>query len=312
MADLKSKGALKLTFLERLTNTQTARLSGATTQPQRRSSSNPIVIAMTKTRKRRPNNLLTNVLGELGKLAERQPVPILPADVGKHLLKAMWAQKNILEDARYLKVVPNDYLVELNEVNYHHHYQPVETLVCEQWQERLLEALYTANSRQGRKEYRFGGRVCIRLQPTTALDVDEVRIHCQINSEVGVSAREAIAACLELLPDEQHWPLREEITVIGRDGTCEVYLDLPLIQQTRLISGQHAYIRQEGNGFYLYDGSPEGKASVNGTFVNDQRLSPAGRLLQEGDIIILAALDPHQPRVDTPGVAAFRFRAACG
>jgi hypothetical protein len=264
---------------------------------------------MTKTRKRRSNNLLAEMLG---KLAERRSLPILPADVGKKLLKAMWARENVLEDAKYSKVVPNDYLVELNEVNYNRHYQPVEKLVYEQWQERLLEALHTANSRQGRKEYRFGGRVRICLQSATNLDVDEVRIHCQINAEVGVSAGGARLACLELLPEKRQWSLWEEITVIGRDDSCRVYLDLPLIQETRLISGQHAYIRQQGNDFYLYDGSPEGKASVNGTFVNDQRLSSAGHLLQEGDIIILAALDPHQPRVDIPGVAAFRFRAACG
>jgi hypothetical protein len=312
MTDLKFKSALKADLSRAANHTQVAMLSGATTQPQRRSSSNPIVIAMTKTRKRRPNNLLTNVLGELGKLAERRPVPILPADVVKHLLKAMLAHENVLEDARYLKVVPNDYRVELNEVNYNRHYQPVEKLVCEQWQERLLEALNIANSRQGRKEYRFGGRVHIRLQPTTTLDVDEVRIHCQINAEVDVSAGGAISACLELLPDGRQWSLRKEMTVIGRDESCEVYLDLPLIQQTRLVSGQHAYIRQEGDGFYLYDGSPEGKASVNGTFANGQRLSPLGHLLQEGDVIILAALDPQQPRIDTPGVAAFRFRAGCG
>ncbi|GIK40851.1 MAG: hypothetical protein BroJett011_46840 [Chloroflexota bacterium] len=220
----------------------------------------------------------------------------------------MLARQNVLEDARYSKVVPNDYLVELNTANYQRCYQPVEKLVCQQWQERLLEALNTTNSRQGRKEYRFGGRVRIRIQPVANLNENEVRIHCHINPEIGAAA--AVPAYLELLSGKQQWPLREEITVIGRDGMCDIFLDLPLVQKNRLVSGQHAYIRQEKSCFCLYDGTPEGKASVNGTFVNGQRVSPAGHLLQAGDVIILASLDPHQPRVDTPGVVAFRFRAA--
>lgn len=273
---------------------------------------------MTNTGKRRPDNLLPDVLGELDKLAARidanlqdlrRPTPILPADVGKQLLEAMLARQNVLEDARYFKVAPNDYLVELNEANYHRHYQPVEKLICEQWRERLLEALNTTNSRQGRKEYRFGGRVHIRIQPVTNLREDEVRIHCQINP---VGSASVVPACLEQLSGGKQWPLQAEMTVIGRTEACDIFLDLPLVQQARLISGQHAYIRQEENRFRLYDGSPDGKASVNGTFANGQRVSPAGHLLEAGDIIILAALDPRQPRVDTPGVVAFRFRTACG
>ena len=272
---------------------------------------------MTKTQKRRPDTFLPDVMGELDKLAGRidaglqhlgRSGPILPADVGKQLLEAMLARENVLEDARYLKVVPNDYRVELNEANYQRHYQPAETMICEQWRERLLEALNTANSRQGRKEYRFGGRVRIRIQPAPNLGEEEVRIHCQINTAVEAKT---VLACLELLSGERQWTLQDDLSVLGRDDACEVYLDLPLIQQTRLISSQHAHIRHEHNHFYLYDGSPEGKASVNGTFANGQRVSPAGHLLQDGDLIILASLDPRQPRVDTPGVAALRFRAEC-
>ncbi|MEW5961888.1 MAG: FhaA domain-containing protein, partial [Chloroflexota bacterium] len=199
---------------------------------------------MIKTRKRRPDNLLPNVLGKLDKLAARieanlqnlrRPTPILPADVGKQLVEAMLARQNGLEDARYFKVAPNDYLVELNEATYHRYYQPVEKLVCEQWRERLLEMLNTTNSRQGWKEYCFGGRVRIRIRPVTNLGGGEVRIHCRIKPEAGAAA----AACLELVAGGQQWPLREEVTVIGRDEACDIFLNLPLVQQTRLMSGQH-------------------------------------------------------------------------
>jgi hypothetical protein len=275
---------------------------------------------MTKTRKRRPDNLLPDVLGELDKLAGRidaslqnlrRPTPILPADVGKRLQAALLARENVLEDARYLKIVPNDYLVELNEDNYHQRYQPVEKLLCDQWREKLLEVLNTTNSRQGRKEYRFGGPVRLRIQPAADLGEDEVRIRCQVNAGTRGGAAGSVPACLELLSQERQWPLQEEVTIIGRDAACDIFLDLPPVQQARLISGQHAYIRHQSQRFFIYDGSPQGKGSINGTFVNGGRITAEGRELQAGDVIILAALDPAQPRLDTPGVVAFRFRTDC-
>ncbi len=275
---------------------------------------------MTKTRKRRPNHPLPDVLGEVDRWADRleaglqslrRPGPILPADVSRRLQETMLARENVLEDVRYFKIVPNDYVVELNEDNYQRRYKPVEKLIYQQWRDKLLEVLNTTNSRQGRREYRFGGRVNIRIQPVTDLGEDEVRIHSQINPDVDASMPGAVTACLELIPGGRRWPLQEEITIIGRDEPCDVCLDIPLVQQMRLVSGQHAHIRQKDDRFYLYDGSPEGKVSVNGTFVNGRRVSPAGQELHEGDVVILAALDPSQPRLDTPGVVAFMFRTNC-
>jgi hypothetical protein len=224
------------------------------------------------------------------------------------LLEAMLAPENILEDVRYFKIVPNDYVIELNEANYQRHYQPVEKLLYRQWRDKLLEALNTANSRQGRREYRFGGRVRLRLQPVADLAPEVVRLHCQINPNVDAVTPVAVTACLELWPAGRRWPLQEEITVLGREEPCDVCLDMPVIQQKRLISGRHAYIRQAGGQFRLYDGSPEGKASLNGTFVNGRPVPPAGHMLQDGDVIILASLDPRQLSLDTPGVAGFVFR----
>lgn len=272
---------------------------------------------MSKTPKRR----LPDVLSELDRWADRleaglerlhRPGPLLPADVSRRLQAAMLAPENILEDARYFKIVPNDYVVELNELNYARHYKPVEKTIYAQWRDKLLEALNTANSRQGRREFRFGGRVQIRIQPAADLGEDEVRLHCQINPEAGASPSGVVTACLELLPQGRRWPLQEELVVLGRDEVSDIYLDLPAVQQKRLISGQHAHIRPREGRFRLYDGSPEGKASVNGTFVNGRRVPPGGHDLHEGDVIILASLDPGQPRIDTPGVVALVFRESCG
>lgn len=274
---------------------------------------------MNKTRKRRGERLLPGVMSGLDRLAQRvetglqslrQPGPVLPADVGKRLLEAMLAPEHILEDARYFKIVPNDYLIELNTANYQRHYQPVEKTLYRQWRDKLLEALNTANSRQGRREYRFGGRVRLHLQPVADLSEKEIRLHCQINPAVDTPA--VATTCLELWTGGRRWSLREDVTVLGRDALCEVWLDLPDVQQKRLVSGRHAYICREDGQFRLYDGSPEGKASVNGTFVNGRPVARGGHPLQEGDLIILASLDPRQSSLDTPGVAGLVFRAECG
>jgi hypothetical protein len=241
----------------------------------------------------------------------RRGTPVQPADVSKYLQEAMLAQENLLEDVKYHKVVPNDYVVELNPDNYEQRYQPIEKMVCEQWRKKLLDTLTTANSRQGRKEYRFGGRIQIRIQPVSQLGEDEVRVRCWINPSVEAAVPKKILACLELMPGDRQWLLREEMTLMGRDEPCDICLDLPVVQQKRLVSGQHAYIRHSDGRFRIYDGSPGGKASLNGTYVNGRRVATAGYELFDGDIIILAALDPDQPRSDTPGVVTLRFRVNC-
>ena len=117
-------------------------------------------------------------------------------------------------------------------------------------------------------------------------------------------------AVLEWLDGQRRWPLYPGHNVIGRDQACDVFLDLPAIQEKPLVSGRHATIHAEGGQCLLYDGSPAGKPSANGTYLNSRRVSTQGAVLQDGDVIILAALDPQAPRADTPGVAAFRFWAA--
>jgi hypothetical protein len=63
-------------------------------------------------------------------------------------------------------------------------------------------------------------------------------------------------------------------SLIGRDpNLCDVVLD------DRDVSRQHARIRQEGEEFFIYD-----DASMNGTFVNGQRIDKAP--LHDGDRIL--------------------------
>ena len=247
--------------------------------------------------------------------------PMRPADVFRYLQQAMLVPENTLEDAQYRKVVPNRYVVELNEQTYQAHFQPISNVVCTQWQDKLEQVLETKNSRLGRDEYHFAGPVQVEIERVTDLAENEVRIQCQIIAPSDAvpastppppsSPAPTTVACLELLPGEQQWQLAQDITLIGRNSACDIHLDLPFVKQKRLVSGQHAYIRHQEGRYHLYDGAPDGTPSSNGTFVNDRRVSPQGQALQTGDVIILAAVDPNNPRPDTLGVVTLFFHTDC-
>lgn len=263
--------------------------------------------------------------------------PIRPAQVTGELKKAMLARENYLEDARYRKIVPNVYVVQLNRHNYTRYYQPIESELCEQWQKKLKVHLATTNSRLKSNDYVCLGPIEVQIQPVTDLAQNEVDITCQIvkqkevddqdkmveqeeiddqdelveQKEVDPSSSFLLSACLERQASGRQWALKKGIVTIGRDEECEVYLDMPIVQETCLISSNHAYIRYQDNTFRLFDGSPNSKPSSNGTFVNRQPIEPDGHLLQDGDTIILAALDANDPRPDTPGVVELLFRLSC-
>jgi hypothetical protein len=245
--------------------------------------------------------------------------PIRPAEIGAGLCKVMLAPENVLEDANYNKIVPNCYVVELSPSNYRHHYQPLDNNLIQQWRERLADHLMTANSRLGRKEYRFAGQLQIELRSAAEVKDSQARILCRVvpdfEAEHGRVApktrdRGKEAAFLETVNGDRRWSLYPGENTIGRGETCDIFLNLPLVQQERLISAQHATIRVERTRCLLFDGTLSGKPSANGTFVNSERISEHGVVLQDGDLIILAALNPRDPRPETPGVAALRFRTA--
>jgi hypothetical protein len=237
--------------------------------------------------------------------------PVQPADVNRYLERAMLDRNSMLEDVDYAKVVPNEYVVKLNADNYERHYRPIEQQVTNQWQERLLEMLNTANGRMGRKEYKFAGPVRVAIRPQAGVAPGEVRIESRINPGAARTAGTYGQFCLQLEPNGPRWPLREGVLTIGRSRENDVYLEDPTIQEKRLISSRHAYLVVEGDQVSLFDGAPSGKSSTNGTYVNGRRISTAGQELSDGDTIILAALDPKNPRPDTPGVATFAFHVNC-
>lgn len=294
--------------------------------------------------------------------------PLMPAEVGAGLRDVMLNRDNMLEDVNYQKIVPNQYIVEVSESNFAQHYRPILGQIIKQWQDRLLEDLITANSRQGRKEFRFGGRLALEVRPSSGLKDTEARILSRIAQEPSAaspgprvspppSARPKVpppqsyhhqpesdprqnarpvgpvhttlpdppqparpgtgsestnqpvgsVAYLELVPTGQRWALYPGINTIGRSNASQIYLDMPVVQEKRLVSGQHAFIVFENGECRLFDGAPGGRPSANGTYVNLRRVPPAGYRLQNGDAIVLAAVDPLFPRSDTPGVVTFYF-----
>jgi hypothetical protein len=310
---------------------------------------------------------IRHALGELGQVPARldailqqrlaQPLPALrrtpirPAEVSRKLEKTMLARENMLEDANYGLVVPNDYIVEVSQVLYDQHYQPIEQHLGGQWQARLLDRLITANGRIGEKKYRFGGPVQIQIRPAAGLVDNQVRVRASITpaptgqkagtggpasspgrAEASASSSAAGASSagpaanatggavdrtvhlgahgyLALLPGGPRYPLRPGLMTIGRGPACDIHLKRPDVQQQRLVSGLHAHVRCEGNTCRLYDGAPGGYPSANGTYVNGNRLDAEGRILKDGDVIVLAATDPLRPRPDVPGSVGFIFYA---
>jgi hypothetical protein len=252
-------------------------------------------------------NLFNNIVPpQLSPNILQSKEPILPADVSKKLEAAMLNGRNHLEDVNYGKIVPNFFVVEVSPDNYQQNYEPIERQACEQWQQRLLNAINTANSRQGRKVFRFGGPVKVNVRPVPDLNEKEVRILSQIRSEA-VGDGQSQTAYLERLPDGRRWYVQSGTTTLGRSSRSDIYLDSPTIQERRLISNQHAYIRADNGRFYIYDGTIDGKRSRNGTFVNGRGVTDSGYKLSDGDVVILAALDYDHPRPDYPGSVGFIF-----
>lgn len=241
--------------------------------------------------------------------------PIRPADISINLTDVMLDRNNMIEDVNYQKVVSNRFTIEVSRANFSRLYQPIQEQIIQQMRSKLLEDLVTANKRRGRKEFRFGGRLRLDIRPAADLKDDEARIlyrieqEPELHSSSGKQTKKSapFAAFLEFIPTGQRWALFPGINTIGRNEICQIYIDHPVVQEKRLVSGNHAYILMERNTCTLYDGSPGGRPSANGTYVNFIRVQPVGCILHNKDEILLAAMDPIHPRKDTPGVASFHF-----
>jgi hypothetical protein len=255
--------------------------------------------------------------------------------VGNELCDVLLSRENLLEDVHYQKVAPNRFKVELNSENYARNYQPLLARVIQQWQARMLECLATANSRLGRKEYILAGGIHIEVLPAFDLKAHQARIFSQIRPDQPAQAApqagvrvasgpqpgprptgpapvptaqvQPLTAYLEQFPGGRRWALYPGVMTIGRQDTCDIHLDSPEVHERRLISSQHAFLHCDAQHVRVFDGTPGGRPSLNGTYVNRQRVFAEGYELREGDLITLAAANPADPRPEAPGVVSFRF-----
>jgi hypothetical protein len=240
--------------------------------------------------------------------------PIRPSEIGDELCEVALARENLLEDAEYHKVSPNWYVVEVNQENYRLNYLPLQAQILGQWKDRLLNCLLTVNNRQGRNEYRFVGAVRVEIHPADGLKPSQARIlSCIQAGESGQPADEGdvLSACLQSVDGVKVWPLRAGVVTLGRDAACDVYLDAPEVQRRKLVSSRHAYIYCQEGSCRLFDGSPDGRPSRNGTFLNLAPVPRSGVALKDGDQILLAVADPSRPDPHAPGVAVLCFRVDC-
>lgn len=270
--------------------------------------------------------LLKKQTGQLSSLWRPQQ-RIRPFQIRKELQKAMVAPEHCPEDVEGYKMVPNIYEVELNESVYEVFFQPIKETICDQLAEGLHEHLSVMNRRSGRKEYVCLGEIQVKLKPVSDLPENKVNITCQMvlpDDKVNITSEIVQAgkrepqepgpfeglplACLEGRTNGEQWLLHNEMVTIGRDEKCDVCMDMPIVQEKSLVSNNHAYILYENKNFRLFDGSREGRRSTNGTFVNGELVRQDGHRLQDGDTIILAALDANDPRPDTEGVVELIFR----
>ena len=240
--------------------------------------------------------------------------PIRPTEIADGLCEAALARENLLEDAEYHKISPNLFVVEVSQENYQLNYLPLRSQILDQWKDRLLNCMLTVNNRQGRNEYRFAGAVRTEIRPVAGLKASQARILCTHQSgETDQDSADgaALPACLISEDGSKAWPLRLGLVTIGRNVACDVYLDSPEVQRKKLVSGVHAYLYCQENNFRLYDGSPDGRPSRNGTFVNLARVPQSGVALNEGDQILLAVTNPARPDPQVSGVAVLWFRLEC-
>ena len=202
-------------------------------------------------------------------------------------------------------------MVEVSQENYQSNYLPLQGQILGQWKDMLLNCMMTINHRQGRNEFRYAGAVRVDIRQVDGLKPGQARILYSIQaSESGQFSAESGTplACIQSADGSKVWPLRKGIVTIGRDAACDIYLDSPEVQQIKLVSGQHAYIFYHEDRWRLFDGSPNGIPSRNGTYVNFVRIPKTGMMLNEGDQILLAVTDPNRPDPQASGVAVLWFR----
>ncbi|MEZ5203148.1 MAG: DUF3662 and FHA domain-containing protein [Acidimicrobiales bacterium] len=182
---------------------------------------------------------------------------IRPVELGRRLVREMDDNRSV--DVRGRTLVPNQFTIELSELD---HEQFVE--VAESLERELAEAAREHARDEG---YVFMGPVSVHLE----VDPDQHAGAFQIVARMREGKGGAGAGSL-MLPTGERLQLGESVVTIGRKPESTLQLGDPNVSRA------HAEIRPHGNGWVLVD-----LGSTNGSRVNGSRVS--SHELREGDEI---------------------------
>jgi hypothetical protein len=180
-----------------------------------------------------------------------------PVELGRRLVREMDDNRSV--DVRGRTIVPNQYIIEVGEVDYERFAEVNDSL-----QRELAEAGREHARDEG---YVFMGPVSVRLDLSVRQHTGSFRIVSRMREGTG-----GVGAGSLLLPTGERLGLGEGTVTFGRRPESTVQLADPNV------SRNHAEIRAHGNGWVLVD-----LGSTNGTRVNGVRVS--SRALAEGDEI---------------------------
>lgn len=194
---------------------------------------------------------------------------IRPVELGRRLVREMDDDRSV--DVRGRTLVPNDFTIELNEVDHERFAEVGESLSRE-----LAEAAREHARDEG---YVFMGPVAVHLEVDPAQHAGAFQITARMKEGHG-----GVGAGSLILPTGERMALGEHVVTIGRRPDSTLQLADPNV------SRNHAEIRPHGNGWLVVDLGSTNGSRVNGTRIQSQEL-------HEGDEV-------------TFGNTAFRFEAS--
>lgn len=178
-----------------------------------------------------------------------------PVELGRRLVREMDDNRSV--DVRGRTVVPNQYAIEVSQVDFERFAEVAESL-----QRELAEAAREHARDEG---YLFMGPVSVLLEVADNQHTGAFQISGKMREGAG-----GVGAGSLLLPTGERLPLGEKVITFGRRPESTIQLADPNV------SRNHAEVRPHGNGWVLVD-----LGSTNGTRVNGVRVS--SHELTEGD-----------------------------
>jgi hypothetical protein len=183
---------------------------------------------------------------------------IRPIELGRRLVREMDDQRSV--DVKGRRVVPNDFVIQLNSRDYDSFNDIMDVLRAE-----LVEAAREYAREEG---YHFMGPVRVELEKSPELRPGRFEVVAQLRQAAG-----GVGAGSLVMPSGQRISLGDRPVTVGRLPECTI----PLSDHN--VSRRHAEIRPGRGAYVVVD-----LGSTNGTMVNGTRINGEQRL-GDGDIL---------------------------